>query len=460
MKYAIVLAAGVGSRMQSSHHKVVAPFFGKPMITNLLNTLRCCQFDEIHAVLGHQAEEVLPILGKDVSVAYQLPKQLGTGHAVAQVKDLVGKDGVTLITFGDAVTIREETIDQLFEFKKNYDCVVVSMILDDGANYGRIIRDKDDNVAKIVEAKDASSEELLVKEVNSGVYCIDNKLLFEYLPQITNNNAANEYYLTDIVSLLINDGKKVGCFVLPNAIEGSGVNTKQELMALESELKLLINNYWMSQGVIIVDPKSTTISMHAKLGKDVVIYPNSLIAGCCEIGDGSVIKANCHIEDSRIGANCIIESSKIINSTVMNNVNVGPYAHIREHSCIGDDCRVGNFVEIKNTTMKTGSKCAHLSYLGDSDLGCNVNIGCGVVTVNYNGAQKFRTLIGDRAFIGSNVNLIAPIEIGAGAVVAAGSTLSKNVNEHDLVIERSEIIIKDQGGLAYIERNKARKEGR
>lgn len=460
MKYAIVLAAGVGSRMQSKHHKVVAPFFGKPMITNLLTTLKQCEFNEIYAVLGHQADEVEAVIDNDILVCYQLPEQLGTADAVKRVKELKDRDGVTLITIGDAVTINRKTIDEIFELKKHYDCVVVSMLLDDASKYGRVIRNQDGSVLKIVEAKDASAEELAVNEVNSGIYCIDNRLLFDYLPLIGNHNAAGEYYLTDIISLLVENNKRVGCYCLKNANEGRGVNTKAELIALERDLKLEINRYWINQGVVIIDENNTTISMHAQLSKDVVVYPNTYIIGQTVIGEGTVIKPNSYIEDSVIGNDCTIEASKIIDSVIGDDVNIGPFAHIRGHSRIGSGCRIGNFVEIKNTTMDHDSKCAHLSYLGDCDLGHSVNVGCGVVTVNYNGAEKFKTIIGNKAFIGSNVNLIAPIEIGAGAVVAAGSTLTKNVDADDLAIERSEVRIKKQGGFAYIEKNKIRKEGK
>ena len=460
MKYAIVMAAGVGSRMQSKHHKVVAPFFGKPLINNLLTTLRQCEFNEIYAVLGHQGDEVSAVIDDDIFVCYQLPKQLGTADAIKRVDELKNRDGVTLIVSGDVVAISQESINEILEFKRDYDCVVVSMLLDDGAKYGRIIRDHDGSVLKIVEAKDASASELLVNEVNSGIYCIDNRLLFDYLPLINNDNVAGEYYLTDIIDLMVKNNKRVGCYCLKNANEGRGVNTKMELITLERDLKLEINRYWMSQGVIIIDENNTTISMHAKLSKDVVIYPNTYIVGCSVIGEGSIIKPNSYIEDSVIGNDCLIESSKIIDSIIDNNVTIGPFAHIRGHSQIASGCRIGNFVELKNTIMSNNSKCSHLSYLGDCDVGCGVNIGCGVVTVNYNGAEKFRTIINDRAFIGSNVNLVAPIEIGAGAVVAAGSTLSKSVDADDLVIERSEVCVKKQGGFAYIEKNKMRKEGK
>lgn len=420
-KYAIVLAAGKGTRMKSDLPKVVHPILGKPMVRCVYDNLKKSGIDEIIPVIGYKSESVLKVLPEGCKYAIQ-SEQLGTGHAVMQVKDLLkGKKGLTIVLAGDQPLITDTSIKNLINYhtENGMGITMLTTETDDPAGYGRIIR-KNGEVDKIVEHKDCTEEELLVTEVNISTFCFDNEKLFELIEKIGNNNSQGEYYLTDLVEIFKKENLKVGAVKALTFEETIGINDKYALSVAENYKKLEVNKKHMINGVTIMDPNNTYIAEDVEIGSGTIIYPNSMIMG-----------------DTIIGQDCEIKSSYIFDSHIGNNTVVGPYAHLRNHAVVGDNARIGNFVEVKKSTIGNNTKAAHLTYIGDCEAGENINFGCGVITVNYDGKNKFKTVIEDNAFIGSNVNLIAPITIGKGAIVAAGSTVSKNVGEDDLAIARA-----------------------
>lgn len=459
MKYAIVLAAGKGTRMKSNKCKVMHEMAGKPMLGHIIARLENINIAETHVVVGYQKEQIMDYLQDRVQYAHQ-DEQHGTGHAVMQVEALKGKKGKTILLYGDVPLVQEETMENLFNEAQDADMVVLTAILDNPGNYGRVVRSKVGAVTKIVEEKDATEQEKHIQEINTGIYVFDNELLYKYLYTLDNNNQQNEYYITDMVEKFAKNGHSVKTLRADDIEEMMGINDRQQLAQASHWLQRHINCHWMDEGVTLIDPENTYISAQATIGKDTIIYPNVLIRGNTVIGENNTILSGSILEDATIGDHNRIESSKIIDSVLKNNINLGPYAHIRGKSVIEDNNRIGNFVELKNTTIGYDSRCAHLSYLGDSVIGSRVNIGCGVVTVNYDGVNKHQTIIEDGAFIGSNVNLIAPIKIGENSVVAAGSTIKDDVSAGDLTIERASRVDKEGYGLKYKNKPKIEKDKR
>ena len=451
MKTAVVLAAGKGTRMQSELPKVMHTILSETMIEHVLSNLNTIQIDQTVVVVGHGAELVQACLKDSVAYAVQ-SEQLGTGHAVLQSLPLLPMDGDSLILYGDTPCIQAETMARLYEVNKEADLTVLTAILDDPARYGRIVRNEEGDIEKIVEYKDCTDEQLLIKEINTGIYCVKNKVLHEYLAMIKNDNAAKEYYLTDLIEIGLNHDLKMQAIPVEDVNEVMGVNDRCDLAQASLWIQQTINQKWMRKGVTMVNPDQTYISLSTQLDADVTLYPNVYLEKKTKIGRGSIVLPNSFIVNSTIGENCKIDSSRITDSVVKNKVNVGPYAHLREHCVVDDNNRIGNFVEMKNTQLGFDSRCAHLTYLGDSVIGKKVNFGCGVVTVNYDGKSKFKTIIGNNAFIGSNVNLIAPIEVGENAVVAAGSTITRNVDDTDMAIARAHQVNKPGYGLRYKEK--------
>lgn len=456
MKYAIVLAAGKGTRMKSNLNKVMHHVAGKPMIGHLIDRLEQINVEESYVVVGYQQEHIKDYLKDRVNYAIQ-EEQLGTGHAVKMVDQLKGKAGKTILLYGDVPLIQKETMELLYETANDYDMVILTADLEDPDMYGRIVRGKQGEVQKIVEYRDATESEKHIQEINTGIYCFDNELLFKYLEDLTNDNNQGEYYITDLVEMFAQNNHSIKTIRVSDIDEVMGINDRIQLAKASHWLQNHINCHWMSEGVTLIDPNNTYISADAIIAQDVIIYPGVMIRGKSVIGEGTIIYSGSVIQDSTIGNGCRIESSKIIDSTIKNEVNIGPNAHIRAHSVVEDKNRIGNFVELKNTHIGYDSRCAHLSYLGDSVIGQHVNIGCGVVTVNYDGVNKHKTIINDGAFIGSNVNLIAPITVGENAVVAAGSTINKDVSAGDLVIERASRVDKEGYGIKYKNKPKIEK---
>ena len=431
-KYAVVLAAGKGTRMKSSLHKVLHQVLGKSMVDHAVTNLEKIGVDKIVTVIGYEAESVRAELQDRVEYAMQT-EQLGTGHAVMMTKELLeGLDGVTIVTYGDVPLLTEQTISNLFDYHQSQKAAItiLTACTDNPTGYGRIIRDEEGNVLRIVEQKDANTEELLVKEINTGVCCYDNKVLFEALTKITNNNSQGEYYLTDLVGIIRDMGLKVVAYVNEDFEETLGVNDRVQLAYAEKVLRKRINEFHMRNGV-------TYIGTDVQIGQDVIIYPGTMITGPSIIAKNVVIGANSQIINSTIGEHTTINASVISDSIIGASTTVGPFAHIRMHAEIGNKARIGNFVEIKKSVFKDGAKSAHLSYIGDAELGENVNMGCGSITVNYDGKNKHKTVIGANTMVGCNVNLVAPVTVEPNAYLAAGSTITKNVPEDALAIARS-----------------------
>ncbi len=439
-KYAVVLAAGKGTRMKSNLHKVLHQVLGKSMVDHAVTNLEKIGVDKIVTVIGYEADSVRAELKDRVEYAMQT-EQLGTGHAVMMTKDLLeGLEGVT--------------ISNLFDYHQEQEAAITILTAstDNPTGYGRIIRDEAGNVLRIVEQKDANEQELLVKEINTGVCCYDNKVLFEALTKITNNNSQGEYYLTDLVGIIRDMGLKVVAYENEDFEETLGVNDRVQLAYAEKVLRKRVNEQHMRNGVTIINPEATYIGTEVEIGQDVIIYPGTMITGCSKIEDEVIIGANSQINSSVIGKNSTINASVISDSVIGANTTVGPFAHIRMHAEVGSHARIGNFVEIKKSVFKDGAKAAHLSYIGDAILGENVNMGCGSITVNYDGKNKHQTIIGANTMVGCNVNLVAPVTIEPNAYLAAGSTITKNVPEDALAIARSKQENKE--GYAKIIRQK------
>lgn len=432
----VVLAAGQGTRMKSKVPKVLHKVLDKTMVDYVIDASLKAGAEDICVVVGHQSAMVKAMIGDRVKFALQ-KEQLGTGHAVMQAGDFI-KEGNILVLCGDTPLITSETIEKLNNLhnSENNDVTVVSMLVDDPTGYGRIVR-MDNEFEKIVEQKDADDKQRRIKEVNSGVYIFRAEALNEAFSKLSNNNSQGEYYLTDTLEIIKNSGGRVDIMVAEDADEFLGVNSKLQLAQATEVMKKRVNERLMLEGVTIMDPESTYIGSEVEIEADTIIYPGCMIEGKTKIGTDCLIGPNCRIQSSVIHNGVIIQSSFLIQAEIDNYTTVGPFAYIRPNSKIGEHVRIGDFVEIKNSVIDDGTKVSHLTYVGDSDVGKCVNFGCGTVTVNYDGKNKFRCKIGDNVFIGCNSNLVAPVEIGSNAYTAAGSTITKDVPEGSLAIARS-----------------------
>lgn len=436
--YAIVLAAGQGTRMKSDLYKVLHPVCGKPMVAHVIDNIEKLGAERIVSIVGHGAEKVEETLGDKSEYALQ-KEQLGTAHAVQQAeKILENLEGTTIVVCGDTPLIRSETMGALIAHhnESGAKATILTAIADNPTGYGRVIRGESGQVLRNVEQKDASKEEQQVVEINTGTYCFDNKVLFETLKKVTNNNAQGEYYLPDVIGILQAEGALVAAYVTDDFTETLGINDRVVLAEAERVMRHRLAEMHMRNGVTIINPDNTYISADAEIGRDTVLQPGTMIEGKTVIGDGCTIGPNSQIVDSTIGDQTTIHSSVVLQSEIGSNTAIGPFAHIRPETSLGDSVRIGNFVEVKKSTLGDGSKAAHLSYIGDANVGSGVNFGCGTIVVNYDGKKKHVTTVEDDAFIGCNSNLIAPVTVGKGAYVAAGSTISKNVPKNSLAIAR------------------------
>lgn len=428
----IVLSAGKGTRMKSEKPKVIQPVLGYEMVNHVLKALTEAGVEDNLLVVGYKKDEVLNSIDSRFSFDYaEQTEQLGTGHAVLVTKDkLASKEGITIVTSGDTPLVTSETFKSLVTFmqENESDLAVLTTTYDDPTGYGRIVRNDDQSLARIVEQKDADSETLKINEVNTGVYAFDNQKLFKYIELITNDNAQNEYYLTDLIELFKDGNENVHAFCIEDNEQVVGVNDLVALERVNSILRTRINREHMLNGVQIINSDSTFIGPNVEIGQGTIVYPGNVLLGDCKIGEKVVLNPNNTIDNSNVG----------------NGTTVGPMAYLRGNANVGDNCRVGNFVEFKNTTFGNGSKSAHLTYIGDAEVGENVNIGCGVITANYDGVNKHKTTIGDNSFIGSNANLVAPVELGTNVFVAAGTTVTKDVENEKFVIDRQELRIKNR----------------
>lgn len=444
-RYIVILAAGQGTRMKSKLYKVLHPVCGKPMVRHVLDQMKAIGANKIVTVVGHGAEKVKAELSDESEFVLQA-EQLGTAHAVMQTSELLkDKEGTTLVVCGDTPLLRAETINALIDYhvKENASVTVLTANADNPTGYGRIIRSENGFVEKIVEQKDASEEEQLVTEINAGTYCFDNQSLFQALEKVSNNNAQGEYYLPDVLEILKNEGKTVTAYQTVDFSETLGVNDRVALAEAEKILRIRINEKHMRNGVTIIDPEQTYIGTEVEIGRDTIIYPGTMIQGNTVIGLNSIIGPNSEIVNCKVGNETTIRQSVAHDSEIGSLVQIGPFSHIRPQSSISDEVRIGNFVEIKKTKFGKGSKASHLSYIGDAEVGNDVNIGCGSITVNYDGTNKFKTTIKDGVFVGCNSNLVAPVTIGEGAYIAAGSTITEDVQDEALSIARARQVNKE-----------------
>jgi bifunctional UDP-N-acetylglucosamine pyrophosphorylase/glucosamine-1-phosphate N-acetyltransferase len=434
----VILAAGQGKRMKSDLPKVLQPLAGKPLLAHVIDTAQQLKADKIHVVYGHGGDKVKDILAAaPVEWALQA-EQLGTGHALAQALPAIPDDHTVLVLYGDVPLIRTTTLAPLLTQAGDRTVALLSVMLRDPAGYGRIVRDNGGNVFRIVEHKDANTKERAINEGNTGILCAPAKSLRQWLSNLKNDNAQGEYYLTDIVTMAVKDGFKIAAVVASTETEVLGVNDKIQLAEVEAALRKERATQLMLAGATLADPARIDIRGEVTVGKDVFIDVNVVFVGKVTIGDRAKIGPHCYIKDCEIGSDTeIFASCAFDRAKIGDHCNVGPFARLRPEAQLGNHVHIGNFVEVKKSHMGDGSKANHLTYIGDATVGTKVNIGAGSVTVNYDGAYKHRTEIGDNAFIGSGSLLVAPIKIGAGANTGAGSTLTKDAPEGQLTLARA-----------------------
>lgn len=435
----LILAAGKGTRMRSDLPKVLHPVGGKALVQHVADTARKVGGEQLLIIVGHGAEKVEEkMAASDVKFVLQA-QQLGTGHAVQQALPHLRNDASVLILYGDVPLTKAETLQKLISKVSDTQMGLLTVNMQNPTGYGRIVRDANNKVIAIVEHKDASDEQKKITEINTGIMAVKAKHLQKWLPQLSNNNAQGEYYLTDIIAMAKADGVAIEV-EQPDAVEEvEGINNRQQQAALERFYQQQKANELMVAGVTLLDPSRIDIRGNLTCGRDVVIDVNCVFEGDVVLGDGVVIEPNCVIINSKIGNQTQIKSfSHVEDSTLAANCDIGPYARLRPGTDLADDVKIGNFVETKKAVIAKGSKVNHLSYIGDAIVGSKVNVGAGTITCNYDGVNKFKTEIGDNAFIGSNSALVAPVKIGANSTVGAGSVITKNTDENDLAIARSQ----------------------
>lgn len=434
----VTLAAGKGSRMKSDLPKVLHPLAGRPMLSHVLASAAQLAGARQHVVIGHGADKVRQqITQHEISWALQ-SEQKGTGHAVAQAMADVDENATVLVLYGDVPLIKTDTLQKLLdETHQGQNLALLTVELDDPSGYGRIVRDDSGNIQAIVEHKDASAEQHLINEVNTGILAVSARQLNSWLPELSANNAQGEYYLTDIIAMAVDHGVAVRAIHPQDEYEVQGVNDRLQLAELERVYQRQQADELMRQGVSLADPARIDIRGRLTVGADVRIDVGCVFEGDVELADGVRIGPYCVIKNSVLGAATQVESHSLVEQAqVAAGCSVGPFARLRPGAALADGAKVGNFCEVKKSHIGKGSKVNHLSYIGDAEIGENANIGAGTITCNYDGVNKFRTEIGDDAFIGSNSSLVAPATIGAGATVAAGSVITREVPDNELAVAR------------------------
>jgi bifunctional UDP-N-acetylglucosamine pyrophosphorylase / glucosamine-1-phosphate N-acetyltransferase len=431
----VLVAAGKGTRMKSEKHKVLHEIGGKPMVLHSVDTFRSFSNEKPTIIVGYQAEEIMKVVGNQANFVMQ-EKQLGTGHAVLMAKDLLeNQSDLIVVVFADMPMIKEESIVKLVRYQKEHQGPITLMtaVVDDPRGFGRIVRDQDGSVKSIVEEVDCTDDQLKIRELNISLYCFNAKWLWENIEKIPISKKG-EYYLTDIVALANQQGLTVAGLKIDDVTEGIGINNRVHLAEAEEIIRNRINNYWMLEGVTLIDPSSTYIESEVIIGKDTIVYPNTTISGKTKIGENCQLGPNSIIFESNIGDFCEIKSSVVEQAILKNNVDVGPFAHLRKGAHLDDNVHIGNFGEIKNSYLAPDVKVGHFSYLGDATIGERVNIGAGTITCNYDGKNKNKTVIEEDVFIGSDTMLIAPLTLKKGARTGAGSVVNKNVEENTVVV--------------------------
>lgn len=438
----IILAAGQGTRMRSSLPKVLHPVGGKPMLQHVIESCRSFNADKIVVVYGHGGTQVREAVSNtetgDLYWAHQ-QEQKGTGHAVLQAMEYLEDDAVIVIAYGDVPLIQPGTLKSLAS-KLNDGCelAVLTTILDEPAGYGRMVRDELNRITCIVEEKDATDTQRLIKEVNTGFIAAKGKDLKRWLQKLSPENAQGEYYLTDCISLAVSEGGNVDAVVCEDPFEVQGVNNRIQQAELERAYQRMQAEKLMLAGITLIDPNRCDLRGTLSAGKDVLIDVNAVFIGDVSLGNHVVIEPGCVITDCKIGDHVTIKANSVLESAVIgDHCDVGPFARIRPDTVLKTNAKVGNFVEIKKSVIGEGSKVSHLSYIGDTSMGDDVNIGAGTITCNYDGANKFKTTIGNRVFIGSDTQLVAPVTVNEGATIGAGSTITKDTPESELTLSRS-----------------------
>ena len=439
----IILAAGKGTRMRSNLPKVLQPLAGRPLLGHVIDTAKKLQADHIITIYGHGGALVQNAFAHEQVQWVEQAEQLGTGHAVKVTLSVLPREGVSLILSGDVPCITEQTLQKLLDVSRETQIGLVTLTLADATGYGRIVRENG-KIQAIVEHKDASEAQRQIQEINTGIYCVSNAKLHEWLPKLSNNNAQGEYYLTDIVAMAIADGLEVASVEPQLAFEVEGVNDRVQLAALEREFQNFQAKQLMQQGVHLIDPTRFDLRGNLTAGKDVRIDINVIIEGDCELGDGVEIGAGCILKNTKIAAGTKVQPYSVFDQAVVGEAaQIGPFSRLRPGAVLANEVHIGNFVEVKNSQIGLGSKANHFTYLGDAEVGAGSNIGAGTITCNYDGANKFKTIIGDQVFIGSNSSLVAPVTIANGATVGAGSTITRDVAEQCLAVERSKQFTKE-----------------
>ncbi|HFQ13550.1 MAG TPA: UDP-N-acetylglucosamine diphosphorylase/glucosamine-1-phosphate N-acetyltransferase, partial [Gammaproteobacteria bacterium] len=433
----IILAAGQGSRMKSRLPKVLHPLAGRPLLAHVIDTARSLKPERIIVVYGHGGEQVPGAIGGDDLIWVKQEEQLGTGHAVARAMPQVKDEATVLVLYGDVPLTRQTTLMELAGYgAESFGLLTVH--LDDPTGYGRIVRDQHARVTSIVEHKDATPEQHRITEVNTGILAVNAGRLRGWLERLNNDNAQGEYYLTDVIAMAVAEGIEIQTTHPDSEMEVLGVNSRAQLAMLERSYQRQQAEALMAEGVTVLDPARLEIRGEANIARDVILDVNVVLVGKVEIGEGVYVGPGCVIKDSVIGEGvqiqpyCVIEQAR-----VGAEAKIGPFARLRPGAELSPDTHIGNFVEIKNSIVGEGSKINHLSYVGDSDVGARVNIGAGVITCNYDGANKHRTIIGDDVFVGSDCQLVAPVEVGAGATLGAGTTLTRDAPAGELTLSRS-----------------------
>ncbi|WP_080800014.1 bifunctional UDP-N-acetylglucosamine diphosphorylase/glucosamine-1-phosphate N-acetyltransferase GlmU [Arabiibacter massiliensis] len=435
---AIVLAAGAGTRMKSKKPKVAHQILGKPLVRWVVDAAREAGVERVVSVVGHAREQVIPLVEADTAVAVQESQNGTAGAVLVCAEALADFDGSLVVLSGDSPLITPDTIARLVRAREEADAavVVLTMELENPFGYGRIVRDADGAVARIVEQKDASPEEAALRECNSGFYCFDARALFDALAQVGNDNAQGEFYLTDVLEICRNAGRPVLALVTDDASECLGVNSRAQLAEATKHLQRRINAAHMAGGVTMTDPDQVWIGPDVVLEQDVELLPQTFLMGSTSVGEDSVIGPNSRLTDTVVGRGCVVDETVAVEARIDDGATCGPRAYLRPAAHLCEGAKAGTHVEIKKSTVGKGSKVPHLSYIGDTTIGEDVNIGAGSITCNYDGKKKHATVIGDGAFIGSDTMMVAPVSIGAGAVVGAGSCITKDVAPDALALTR------------------------
>jgi bifunctional UDP-N-acetylglucosamine pyrophosphorylase/glucosamine-1-phosphate N-acetyltransferase len=439
----VILAAGLGTRMKSATIKILHHAAGRPIVDYVLDLAAdLCPTPPV-MIIGHQREAVQKSVGERARYAVQ-EKQLGTGHAVLQAAEILEATGTAgkrvLILSGDVPLTRPETLRRLLdEHERSRNALtLLTMKLADPAMYGRIVRDADGSVSRIVEFKDAGDDEKRIDEVNAGIYVFNGEHLFDNLRNLSNDNAQGEYYLTDLLAVLRGAGQRVGAVVAADPIEALGVNSRSDLAQVENEIQRRVVEKLMREGVTFRNPSTVVIDSTVRIGQDTVVYPFVTLEGNTQIGEGCVVEPGVHLVNVTVGDDVHLKTGTVAEDAfIEDEASVGPYAHLRPGTRLGKHVKVGNFVETKKAVFGEGAKASHLSYIGDAEIGADVNIGAGTITCNYDGVNKFKTVLEDGVFIGSDTQLVAPVRVGKGAYVGAGSTITKDVPADALALSRT-----------------------